>query len=426
MNISNEKPKIAVIGLGYVGLPLAVEFSKQFETIGFDKDEQRILDLSQGIDRTHEMNSDELKKNNFLTFTTDLKKIANSSVYIVTVPTPIDSDKKPDFKYMVQASINVGSILKNKDLVIYESTVYPGAIEEICIPILEERSGKKLNQDFFVGYSPERINPGDKKHRLTEITKITSGSNQETAEFVDQLYASIIKSGTHKVSSIKIAEAAKVIENTQRDLNIALMNEFSIIFNKLEIDTSEVFEAAKTKWNFLPFEPGLVGGHCISIDPYYLTYKAEEIGYRPVIILSGRQLNDAMGDYVAATLIKEMESRSISIKTSKILIMGFTFKENCPDFRNTKVIDIKNYLSSKGAYIDVYDPWVDEESLKSHYTINLIKKITPNTYDAIIVAVKHDVFSDMGVDKIKSFGNKNLIIFDVKSIFPSNKIDLKL
>ena len=418
--------KIAMIGLGYVGLPLAVEFGKKYPTTGFDINEPRIKELQHGIDNTLEVEPDLLASATQLNYTNQIKDIEDCNIYIVTVPTPIDKHKRPDLTPLIKASEAIGPILKKDDIVIYESTVYPGATEEVCIPILEKQSGLVFNKDFFAGYSPERINPGDKEHRVTTILKVTAGSTEETAEFVDQLYASIITAGTHKASSIQVAEAAKVIENTQRDVNIALINELALIFNKLGIDTLEVLEAAGTKWNFLPFRPGLVGGHCISVDPYYLTHKAQEIGYHPQVILSGRQINDDMGPYVAQTVIKMMTQRKVHVVGSNILMMGLAFKENCPDLRNTRVIDIIDELTSYHANVDIYDPWVNPDEAEHEYNVRPINKPDLNKYDAIILAVNHKEFLDMGVDNIRALGKDNHILYDVKSALPKDKVDARL
>jgi UDP-N-acetyl-D-galactosamine dehydrogenase len=417
---------IAIIGLGYVGLPLAIEFSKKRQVIAFDIDDKRIEELKQGKDRTHEVSNKDLVDNKKMILTSKESVLQNANCFIVTVPTPILKNKKPDLSMMIKASKTIGKNMKSGDLVIYESTVYPGVIEEICAPTLELYSGLKFNLDFFCGYSPERINPGDKIHKLANIKKITSGSTTEIATLVDNLYKTIITAGTHKASSIKVAEAAKVIENTQRDINIALMNELSIIFNIMKIDTQEVLEAAGTKWNFLPFRPGLVGGHCIGVDPYYLTYKSQQMGYEPEIILSGRRLNDSMGRYVAEQLIEAMISKKISVKDSKILIMGFAFKENCRDIRNTRVIDIINQLNSRNCYVDVYDPFIDIEETKKEYNIAPITKIINNSYDAVIIAVAHEEFKKLGFNSIKDMCKKNHIIYDLKHVFSAKNVDLRL
>jgi len=418
--------KIAMIGLGYVGLPLAVEFGKKYTTIGFDINDPRIQELRSGIDNTLEVEPELLASASHLSYTSQANDIADCNIYIVTVPTPIDKHKRPDLTPLVKASETIGAILKKDDIVIYESTVYPGATEEVCIPILEQQSNLTFNTDFFAGYSPERINPGDKEHRVTNILKVTSGSTEAVAEFVDQLYASIITAGTHKASSIRVAEAAKVIENTQRDVNIALINELALIFNRLGIDTLEVLEAAGTKWNFLPFRPGLVGGHCISVDPFYLTYKAQEIGYHPQVILSGRQINDGMGAYVAETVIKMMTQRKIHVVGSNILIMGLAFKENCPDLRNTRVVDIIKELDSYHANVDIYDPWVNPDEAEHEYNLRTIEEPKSNHYDAIILAVAHSQFLEMGADEIRALGHKDHILYDVKCVLPKEKVDARL
>ncbi|MDH5424057.1 MAG: Vi polysaccharide biosynthesis UDP-N-acetylglucosamine C-6 dehydrogenase TviB [Gammaproteobacteria bacterium] len=421
-----DSANIAMIGLGYVGLPLAVEFGKKYSTTGFDINEPRIQELRDGIDNTLEVEPELLASATQLTFTSQINDIANCNIYIVTVPTPIDKHKRPDLTPLIKASESIGPVLKKDDIVIYESTVYPGATEEVCIPILEKLSGLTYNSDFFAGYSPERINPGDKEHRVTNILKVTSGSTEEIAEFVDQLYASIITAGTHKASSIRVAEAAKVIENTQRDVNIALINELALIFNRLGIDTLEVLEAAGTKWNFLPFRPGLVGGHCISVDPFYLTHKAQEVGYHPQVILSGRQINDGMGAYVAETVIKMMTQRKIHVVGSNILMLGLAFKENCPDLRNTRVVDIINELVSYHANVDIYDPWVNPDEAEHEYNVRTIDSPKTDHYDAIIMAVGHNEFLQMGVDKIRTLGHKDHILYDVKSLLPKDKVDARL
>lgn len=417
---------IGIIGLGYVGLPLAVEFGKKYPTIGFDINQQRIAELQTGVDRTLETSPAELTAATQLSFTTEVEQLTQCTIYIVTVPTPINEYKQPDLTPLEKASALLGQVIKQNDVVIYESTVYPGATEEICVPILEHHSGLTFNTDFFVGYSPERINPGDKEHRVTNILKITSGSTPATADKVDALYKSIITAGTHKASSIKVAEAAKVIENTQRDVNIALINELAILFNKLNIDTEEVLIAAGTKWNFLPFRPGLVGGHCIGVDPYYLTHKAQAVGYNPEIILAGRRLNDNMGSYIVSQVIKLMLKKRLHINNANILIMGLTFKENCPDIRNTRVIDIINELNSYGANVDIYDPWVDPKETQHEYGITPIEKPQANTYDAIILAVKHKQFIAMGEQQIKALGKENHILYDIKYLLPAEKVDGRL
>ena len=422
----NKNNKIAVIGLGYVGLPLAVEFGKQIPVVGYDLNNSRIDDLKNGNDLTQEVEKKELEDSTNLTFTNELSDISECNIFIVTVPTPIDSNNLPDLKPLINASRAIGQILKKNDIVIYESTVYPGATEEECIPVLEKTSGLVFNKDFYAGYSPERINPGDKKHRLVNITKITSGSTEEVADFIDNLYSSIIDVGTHKAASIKIAEAAKVIENTQRDLNIALVNELSIIFNKLDIDTEAVLNAAGTKWNFLPFRPGLVGGHCIGVDPYYLTYKAQSIGYNPQIILAGRQQNDGMGSYVASQLIKAFIKKRIHVLGSKVLVMGLTFKENCPDLRNTRVIDIIKELENIGVNVDVYDPWVDSNESMKEYGVKPIDSPEEDYYDGIIIAVSHSQFISMGASGIRALGSSKHVLYDLKYVIPSSESDLRL
>ncbi len=418
--------KICVIGLGYVGLPLAVEFGKTILTTGYDIDHKRVKELKQGLDKTLEVSPEEITRAQHLTFSTKLNDIENCNVYIVTVPTPIDSYKVPELTPITMASETVSKVLKKGDIVIYESTVYPGVTEEVCVPILETGSNLTFNKDFYAGYSPERINPGDKEHRLPSIRKVTSGSTPEIAEFVDDLYKKIITAGTHKANSIKVAEAAKVIENTQRDVNIALINELSLIFNRLNIDTLEVLEAAGTKWNFLPFRPGLVGGHCIGVDPYYLTHKAQEIGYNPEVILSGRRINDEMGPYVAECVIKLMTQKKIHVVDSKILILGFTFKENCPDIRNTRVIDIVKEFNNYHAHVDIYDPWVDINETKQEYDLDVLDKVPTEKYDAIILAVNHTEFINMGAKKIHSFGSSNHILFDVKNVLQKSEVDGRL
>lgn len=421
-----EEVSIAVIGLGYVGLPLAAEFGKYLKTTGFDISQSRIDELKKGIDSTLEVTPEEMAQASLLGFTNELTEIANSNVYIVTVPTPINDHKQPDLSPLQNASHAIGSVLKAGDVVIYESTVYPGATEEVCVPLLEKESGLKFNTDFSAGYSPERINPGDKEHRISSIMKVTSGSNPEAAKFIDDLYSRVITAGTHCASSIKVAEAAKVIENTQRDLNIALINELAIIFNRLDIDTKEVLAAAGTKWNFLKFQPGLVGGHCISVDPYYLTHKAQEIGYHPQVILSGRQINDGMGGYVAAQVIKMMTQRKIHVVDSNILVMGFAFKENCPDLRNTRVIDIVRDLEQYHANVHVHDPWVDANAAKHEYDIDLVETPQPDFYDAIIVAVGHTQFAEMSINEFRALGKNAHVLYDIKSLLPKDEADRRL
>lgn len=425
--------KIAIIGLGYVGLPLAVEFSKKYKVTGFDIYQERIDELSQGHDRTLELNEDQLKEvlpsfnenlsDNYLHLTSSVEELKSCNIFIVTVPTPIDEHKRPDLTPLIKASQSVAKALKKDDIVIYESTVYPGATEEECVPVLEKISGLKFNEDFYCGYSPERINPGDKKHTVTKILKVTSGSTPETAQTVDKLYKSIITAGTHLAPSIKVAEAAKVIENSQRDINIAFVNELAMIFNKLGIDTGAVLEAAGTKWNFLPFRPGLVGGHCIGVDPYYLTHKAQEIGYNPEIILSGRRLNDNMGIYVANQVIKLMIKKGHTIEGSKVLVLGITFKENCPDIRNSRVIDVIKELQEFGCDVKVSDPWADKNEVKKEYGLDLKENLPSdtNSYDAIVLTVAHDEFKNLKLDR-KTL-NKNTVIYDLKSILDKNTSD---
>ncbi|HBY86123.1 MAG TPA: Vi polysaccharide biosynthesis UDP-N-acetylglucosamine C-6 dehydrogenase TviB [Colwellia sp.] len=424
MNLTEKK--IAIIGLGYVGLPLAVEFGKQYQTLGFDINQSRITELKNGTDSTLEVSNDELAETSKLTFTNIIDELSSANIYIVTVPTPIDEHKQPDLTPLIKASEMLGTVICQGDIIIYESTVYPGATEEDCIPVVEQASGLLFNQDFFAGYSPERINPGDKEHRVTNILKVTSGSTAEIAEVVDQLYKSVIVAGTHKASSIKVAEAAKVIENTQRDVNIALINELSIIFNKLNIDTLEVLEAAGTKWNFLPFRPGLVGGHCIGVDPYYLTHKAQSVGYHPEMILAGRRLNDGMGQYVVSQLVKNMLQKRIQVDGAKVLVMGLTFKENCPDLRNTKIVDIVSELTGYNINVDVTDPWCSSEEAELEYGLSLVEAPEENIYDAIILAVAHDEFKQLGAVNIRKLGKQNHVLYDLKYILPKNAIDIRL
>lgn len=421
--------KIAVIGLGYVGLPLAVEFGKKHPVIGFDINQSRINELNSGTDHTLEVSDDELATAKQLQFSSDINDLAECNFYIVTVPTPIDEYKQPDLTPLVKASTAIGSVLKPGDIVVYESTVYPGATEEVCIPELERRSGLTFNKDFFAGYSPERINPGDKEHRVTNILKVTAGSTPEVADLVDDVYNLIITAGTHKAPSIKVAEAAKVIENTQRDVNIALINELAVIFNKMGIDTEAVLTAAGTKWNFLPFRPGLVGGHCIGVDPYYLTHKAQAIGYNPEIILAGRRLNDSMGEYVVTQLVKTMIKKRIQVEGAKVLILGLSFKENCPDVRNTKVIDIVHELKEYNIDVDVYDPWVDADEAQQEYGISPINEfahLESSSYDGIILAVAHNQFVEMGVEQIRALGKSNHVLYDLKYLFDSKLSDIRL
>ena len=419
-------PKLCIIGLGYVGLPLAVEFGRQYPTVGFDINQVRIDELRAGTDSTLEVSPEELAAAKQLQFSTVLKEIADATVYIVTVPTPIDRHKRPDLTPLVKASTMLGKVIKKGDTVIYESTVYPGATEVDCIPLIERESGLKYNVDFFAGYSPERINPGDKQHRLTTITKVTSGSNSESAEFVDRLYKSIVPAGTHRASSIRVAEAAKVIENTQRDLNIALVNELALIFNRMGIDTLEVLEAAGTKWNFLPFRPGLVGGHCIGVDPYYLTHKAEELGYIPEVILAGRRINDSMGPYVVSQVVKRMLKRRIHVEDANVLILGLTFKENCPDIRNTRVIDIIKEFRDYGSNVDVFDPWVNAEEAWHEYGIHPVTEPAAGKYDAIVIAVAHQQFQELGIEGIRKYGRRECVLYDIKSILPAHQVDGRL
>ena len=424
--------KIAVIGLGYVGLPLAVEFGKKYQVVGFDINDQRINELRAGTDSTLEVEDEVLQSvlakekdpsGNGLYVTSELSELALSNVFIVTVPTPTDKNNRPVLTPLIKASESVGKVMKKGDIVVYESTVYPGVTEDECVPILEKTSGLKMNTDFFVGYSPERINPGDKEHTVSKILKVTSGSTIESAETIDQLYKSVITAGTYKASSIKVAEAAKVIENSQRDINIAFVNELSKIFNKMGIDTHEVLAAASTKWNFLPFKPGLVGGHCIGVDPYYLAQKAQEVGYHPEIILAGRRLNDSMGSYVAAEVIKLMVKKDIPVKSAKILVLGITFKENCPDIRNTKVIDIINELTSYNTSVDVYDPWANPQEVEHEYQITSFKELPGNKYDAVVLAVAHEVYKKLNLDDIKK---ENAVVYDVKAVLDKGSIDGRL
>lgn len=422
----NIVKKIAVIGLGYVGLPLAVEFGKKRSVIGFDINQDRINNLINGIDTTLEVSNSQILEATNLIFTDDVEKLKNCNIFIIAVPTPIDEYKRPDLTLLEKSSQLVGSIIKKDDIVIYESTVYPGATEEVCVPIIEKISNLTFNKDFYCGYSPERINPGDKKHPISKIKKITSGSTQEIAKEVDDLYNEIILAGTFMAKSIKIAEAAKVIENTQRDINIALINELAIIFNKLDIDTKSVLDAAETKWNFLPFKPGLVGGHCIGVDPYYLAHKASEKNYNPEMILSGRRLNDSMGDYIVERVIRLMTNKSINLINSNILIMGLTFKENCPDIRNTRVVDLVNGFKKFKLNVDVYDTWADKDKTLNEYNIKLIDNPEEGKYDAIIFAVAHDEFKKLPINQIRSFGKKNHIIYDIKYILKFDDVDGRL
>src|SRR5579863_1613930 len=421
-----RKCRIAVLGLGYVGLPLAVEFGKRFETIGFDVKPERVAQLRAGRDTTLEVTREELKSASQLSFTTELADLKRCRVFIVTVPTPIDGYKRPDLTPLVRASESVGRVLRKGSLVIYESTVYPGCTEEVCVPILERVSGLKFNRDFFAGYSPERINPGDKQHRLTTIRKVTSGSTAQIADFVDQLYGAIVTAGTHKTSSIRVAEAAKVIENTQRDVNIALINELALIFHRLGIDTEEVLNAAGSKWNFLPFRPGLVGGHCIGVDPYYLTHKAQEIGYHPEMILAGRRLNDNMALYVADQIAKLMSSKRIHVNGARALVLGVTFKENCPDIRNSKVVDVVRELQKNGAQVDIYDPWADRAECRHEYGLAPVRTLEPNRYDVAIIAVAHRQFRELGARGVRRLCRRNHVLYDIKHVFPAAEVDGRL
>ena len=421
-----RKCRIGIVGLGYVGLPLAVEFGKHFDAVGFDIKAHRIAELTAGHDSTLEVSRAELKSATRLSFSTDIDSLRRCRVLIVTVPTPIDEYKRPDLTPLVKASETVGKALSKGAVVIYESTVYPGCTEEICVPILERESGLKLNRDFFVGYSPERINPGDKEHRLTTIRKVTSGSTPEAAEFIDKLYGTIVTAGTHKASSIKVAEAAKVIENTQRDVNIALINELALIFNRLGLDTEEVLNAAGSKWNFLPFKPGLVGGHCIGVDPYYLTHKAQAIGYHPEMILAGRRVNDNMGLYVAGEIIKLMTEKRIHVKGARTLVLGMTFKENCPDIRNSKVIDVVRELAKYGAEVDIYDPWADAKECRHEYGLRPIRTLAPRRYDTAVIAVAHREFREMGAEGVRRLCRKNHVLYDIKHVFRATEVDGRL
>jgi len=418
--------KIAIIGLGYVGLPLAVEFGKKTEVVGFDINKPRISELQSGKDSTLEVSEDELKEATKLSYTANPEDVRDCNIYIVTVPTPIDEYKRPDLTPLQKSSETVGKLLNKGDIIIYESTVYPGATEEVCVPILEQNSGMTFNQDFYCGYSPERINPGDKEHRVSTIKKVTSGSTPEIADKVDALYQTVITAGTHKACSIKVAEAAKVIENTQRDVNIALINELALIFNRLGIDTEEVLKAAGSKWNFLPFRPGLVGGHCIGVDPYYLTHKAVEVGYHPEMILAGRRLNDNMGNYVADQVAKLMTKKRIHVVGSKILIMGLTFKENCPDLRNTRVVDLIAEFKSFNCHVDVYDPWVDKQEAEEEYGITPIEAPQTDAYDAVILAVAHDEFKVLGAEQMHSYGKEQHVLYDIKYLLDTNDVDGRL
>lgn len=424
--MSGVQDKICVIGLGYVGLPLAAAFGQHRKVMGFDIDPSRIAELRKGEDRTRELEAEELAAAEFLRFTSDPAEIADCSIYIVTVPTPVDASHRPDLRPLLAASAVVGGVLKPGDLVIYESTVYPGATEEDCVPVLEARSGLKFNADFFAGYSPERINPGDKKRRLKDVVKVTSGSTPEVAERVDALYREVVTAGTHKAASIRVAEAAKVIENSQRDINIALVNELAKIFNKMGIDTQAVLEAAGTKWNFLPFRPGLVGGHCIGVDPYYLTHKAEQLGYHPEILLAGRRLNDGMGAYVAGEMVKAMLKRGLPVAGARVLVMGLTFKENCPDLRNTRVIDVVRSLEEYGAVVDVYDPHADPDEARAEYGIPLVSEPGQGAYAGVVLAVAHSKFREMGAQEIRALGSEGALIYDLKYVLGPDEADLRL
>ena len=421
-----KNTRIAIVGLGYVGLPLAVEFGKKFKTIGFDINKLRVKELVNGSDSTMEVTSEQLKDSPNLDFSTNISDIDKCNIFIVTVPTPIDRHKNPDLTPLIEASKSVGSVLKKEDIVIYESTVYPGATEEVCVPILEQESGLRFNKDFYCGYSPERINPGDKEHNVTTIMKVTSGSTPDIANKIDELYQTIVKAGTHKAESIKVAEAAKVIENTQRDINIALINELAMIFNKLDIDTESVLKAAGTKWNFLPFRPGMVGGHCIGIDPYYLTHKAIEVGYHPEIILAGRRLNDSMSFYVVDRISRLMLKKQLHIVESKVLIMGLAFKENCPDIRNSKVVDLVNEFNNYNCIVDVYDPWVDKIEAEEEHGITLINEPNENYYDVIVLAVSHKQFKELTAEEIKSHGKEKHVLFDIKYVLNAQDTDGRL
>ncbi|WP_094845262.1 Vi polysaccharide biosynthesis UDP-N-acetylglucosamine C-6 dehydrogenase TviB [Bordetella genomosp. 9] len=418
--------KLAIVGLGYVGLPLAVEFGKKRPVLGFDINTDRIAELRQGRDHTLEVEPDELAAAAQLSFTADAAELAQANVYIVTVPTPIDAYKQPDLTPLRKASETIGRVLKRGDIVIYESTVYPGATEEECVPVLERVSGLVYNRDFYAGYSPERINPGDKTHRVNTIKKVTSGSTPEVADLVDALYGEIVTAGTHKAASIRVAEAAKVIENTQRDVNIALINELALIFNKMGIDTEAVLQAAGTKWNFLPFRPGLVGGHCIGVDPYYLTHKAQSLGYHPEIILAGRRLNDAMGGYVVSQLVKAMTKRRIHVQGARVLVMGLTFKENCPDLRNTRIVDIVAELREYGVEVDVYDPWVDPAEARAEYDIEPVAAPQDGRYDGIVLAVAHRQFAELGAGRIRAYGKPQHVLYDLKYVLQPDESDLRL
>ena len=423
---SLENVKLGIIGLGYVGLPLAVEFGKKYPTLGFDINTKRVGELKQDHDFTLEVSSEELADAEFISYSADVDDLKDCNIYIVTVPTPIDKHKQPDLTPLVKASAMLAKVINKGDIVIYESTVYPGATEEVCLPEVERHSGLVFNQDFYAGYSPERINPGDKEHRVTNILKVTSGSTPEISDFIDSLYKSIITAGTYQASSIQVAEAAKVIENTQRDLNIALINELTVIFNKLNIDTEEVLKAAGTKWNFLPFRPGLVGGHCIGVDPYYLTHKAQAIGYNPEVILAGRRINDSMGEYVVSQLVKTMLKRKLPVNGANVLVMGLTFKENCPDVRNTKVVDILSELAEFDINVDVYDPWVNPEEAKHEYNVDLISAPKSAHYDAVIFAVAHNEFKALSANEIKALMKEEHVIYDLKYMLDKELADIRL
>ena len=423
---SLENVKLGIIGLGYVGLPLAVEFGKKYPTLGFDINSKRVGELKQGHDFTLEVSSEELADSEYISYSADVDDLKNCNIYIVTVPTPIDKHKQPDLTPLIKASAMLAKVINKGDIVIYESTVYPGATEDVCLPEIERHADLIFNQDFYAGYSPERINPGDKEHRVTNILKVTSGSTPQVAEFIDSLYKSIITAGTYQASSIQVAEAAKVIENTQRDLNIALINELAVIFNKLNIDTEEVLKAAGTKWNFLPFRPGLVGGHCIGVDPYYLTHKAQAIGYNPEVILAGRRINDSMGEYVVSQLVKTMLKRKLPVNGANVLVMGLTFKENCPDVRNTKIVDILAELAEFDINVDVYDPWVNPEEAKHEYNVELISAPRSGHYDAVIFAVAHNEFKVLSAGEIKALMKKEHVIYDLKYMLDKDLADIRL
>ena len=426
MSFDIKNLRIGIVGLGYVGLPLAVEFGKKYPTVGFDIKAARIAELGKGEDSTLECSGEEISAATQLSFASDAAALKDCNFYIVTVPTPIGDGNRPLLTPLRAASTTLGAVIAKGDVVVYESTVYPGATEEFCVPILEVESGLKMNQDFFVGYSPERINPGDKEHRLPSILKVTSGSTAEAAEYIDSVYASIIPAGTHKTSSIKVAEAAKVIENTQRDVNIALVNELAMIFDRVGIDTEEVLEAAGTKWNFLSFRPGLVGGHCIGVDPYYLTYKAQQLGYHPQMILAGRRINDNMSLYVSSQIIKKMLSKGMQPMGAKVLMLGLAFKENCPDVRNTKVVDIITEFAAYGMQVDVHDPWVDPDEVKREYDLDLVAAPETGAYDVVIIAVAHDEFRAMGADGIRGFGKDKSVVYDIKYVLPAELVDDRL